>query len=227
MWLRRRVTTEAFLALCAALLFLVPVAPARAAPAPISHYRYVAIAKTLKASLLLDSGDEAKWANTFRASCEQLNSSDPLLGAYRRVCLNWASGYESGLRYNGYCPYLQATTESPLKGISLVDKCQGRVSIQFASLQSQLIPASKTLNAALDRYVRTKACRKALYSTPALLNYYRDLAEADRLQGRGQIAGSSKETVAAANQLERIGNKYGSVIITNHQQLSEFRAGCR
>jgi hypothetical protein len=191
--------------------------------APISQARYIAIVKTLKASLPLDSGIEADWIVTYNASCKRLSTNDPLLRAYRTVCLDWVGTYLTSFKYNFVCPYLQGTTKSPLKGINLVDRCQGRQNLYDASLQSRLIPASRKLNAALDRYVRTKACRKAFYATPIILRTYRQFAEAYRLMGRGQVTSSSKEINAGSDQLQRISYSFP----TNHQQFSEFQKGCQ
>jgi hypothetical protein len=182
-----------------------------------------AVEKTLVASLSLDSGVRSAWRGAYRASCRELNTHDPLLAAYRQVCLDSAAIYDAQAA-NEACGELSPTNVNQLTQPQINNRCQARADDKMAAANGWLVSAFRKLDSVLVGDHLSKPCRASFGGTPAALTYYTKMVPVLRLMATSLANDEPQKTSTAEDRAQQLEAQY--LFPTNHQQLSEFNRSC-
>jgi hypothetical protein len=95
----------------------------------------------------------------------------------------------------------------------------------MATANGRLVPSFRKLNTVLVRDSLSKLCRSSFGGTQAALSYYTKMVPVLRLMATSLATDAPKKTITAENRAQQLAAEY--ILPTNHQQLSEFKRGCR
>jgi len=181
------------------------------------------IAVALRASLPLDSNINPTSSRTFSTTCSQIDRGDPLLRAFRKWCLGAAAVATSQASFSA-CVNVAGSAPTVATGNKRVTRCQAGVAATTAGVLHRFVLDMESFNRAVDQYVPSPSCRRALRGSPSELSYYREMAPAFTRYASGLRGGSAKAQANAGTEAQQVAARFA--IRTHHTQLSEFQHNC-